>query len=141
MLFQLSNIVEGRGKPPMNNSKMNLAILVITLVTLTQNIHCSGGPQGVFEIRLKKFHNSRAMTENGECCEGVRQSNGQCSGHCNTKFRVCLKHYQNQIDLNQGCTFGEEITTVLGSNNLSMSRRPPIKFDINFKWPVSNYVN
>ena len=140
MLFQLSNSLEGRGKPPMNNSKMILASLVILLVTLTQTINCSAGPQGVFEIRLKKFHNVRAHDVNGNCCEGVRQSNGHCSGHCNTKFRVCLKHYQNQIDLNQGCTFGEEITTILGSNNLTISR-PPIKFDINFKWPVSNYVN
>ena len=97
------------------------------------------GPQGIFEIRLKKFHNSRGEDVNGKCCQDLGGS-GHCRGECNTKFRVCLKHYQNQIDLQQGCTFGEEITAVLGSNNLEISR-PPIRFDINFKWPVSNYLN
>ena len=92
------------------------------------------GPQGVFEIRLKKFHNSEAKDINRNCCEGLK-THGQCGGMCRTKFRVCLKHYQNQIDLHQGCTFGEEITPVLGANNLTISRSP-IKFDINFKWPV-----
>ena len=104
----------------------------LALVSLTQA--SDSGPQGVFEIRLKKFHNSRAQDINRNCCEGLK-SNGQCGGMCRTKFRVCLKHYQNQIDLHQGCTFGEEITPVLGANNLTISRSP-IKFDINFKWPV-----
>ena len=94
------------------------------------------GPQGVFELRLRKFYNYHASDINGNCCEGLK-SNGLCSGRCNTKFRVCLKHYQNQVDYNQECTFGEEITPVLGSNNITISRAP-IKFDIDFKWPVRN---
>ena len=94
------------------------------------------GPQGVFELRLKKFTNYHASDINGNCCEGLK-SNGYCAGRCLTKFRVCLKHFQNQIDYNQACTFGEEITPVLGSNNITINRAP-IKFDINFKWPVSN---
>ena len=123
-------------------SKMkSLAASVVILSAISQLSLASDGPQGVFEIRLKKFHNSRAHDINGNCCEGLKR-NGECSGFCKTKFRVCLKHYQNQIDLHQGCTFGEEITPVLGTNNISnLSSRPPIKFDINFKWPVSNYLN
>ena len=112
----------------------SLAVLsILSVICLTG---ASRGPQGVFQIRLKKFHNSRATDINNNCCQGLKRS-GQCSGFCKTKFRVCLKHYQNTIDLNQGCTFGEEITPVLGSNDLLISR-PPINFDINFKWPVSS---
>ena len=109
------------------------------IIILLQISSAIDGPQGIFEIRLKKFHNSRGEDVNGKCCQDQAGS-GHCRGECNTKFRVCLKHYQNQIDLQQGCTFGEEITAVLGSNNLEISR-PPIRFDINFKWPVSNYWN
>ena len=111
-------------------------IVAVFLSSVIQLSWASEGPQGVFEIRLKKFHNSRAYDINGNCCEGLK-THGQCQGNCNTKFRVCLKHFQNQIDIHGGCTFGEEITPILGSNNLTISR-PPIKFDINFKWPVSN---
>ena len=101
------------------------------------------GPQGVFELRLKKFNNFHASDINGNCCEGLK-SNGYCAGRCNTKFRICLKHFQNQVDYNQDCTFGEEITPDLGSNNFTINRAP-IKFNINFKWPVSiikiNYIS
>lgn len=93
------------------------------------------GPQGVFELRLNRFHNYRASDIQGNCCQGLK-TEGRCGGRCHTLFRVCLKHYQATVDYDQGCTFGEEITPVLGTNNLTITRQP-IKFDINFKWPVS----
>lgn len=122
----------GPSSPP---SKMTPILTVLgLLVTITAAREA--GPQGIFELRLKQFRNFHASDINGNCCQPQNRFGSSCTGRCETKFRVCLKHYQTVVDLNQGCTFGEEITPVLGSNNLTINR-PPIKFDINFKWPGS----
>ena len=91
--------------------------------------------QGVFQLRLKSFMNKLGKDSNNRCCEGFRTSSGKCSNSCSTKFRVCLKHYQATIDPNHECTFGEEITPVLGSNSIQSSRDEPIEFALDFKWP------
>jgi hypothetical protein len=98
-------------------------------------------PQGIFELRLKKFRNFHASDIDGNCCQPQERTASICSGRCDTKFRVCLKHFQKDV-VTTGCTFGEEITPVLGANNLTINR-PTIKFDINFKWPVglTRYTN
>ena len=110
-------------------------ILTVLGLLVTITAAREAGPQGIFELRLKQFRNFHASDINGNCCQPQNRFGSSCTGRCETKFRVCLKHYQTVVDLNQGCTFGEEITPVLGSNNLTINR-PPIKFDINFKWPV-----
>jgi len=127
--------VVGPEGSPLPLAKMNhiLAILGL-LASLHIALARESGPQGVFELRLKEFRNFHASDINGNCCQQQKSFEGSCTGRCNTKFRVCLKHYQKDVALGQGCTFGEEITPVLGSNNLTINR-PPIKFDINFKWP------
>ena len=79
--------------------------------------------------------NKLGKDSNNRCCEGFRTSSGKCSNSCSTKFRVCLKHYQATIDPNHECTFGEEITPVLGSNSIQSSRDEPIAFALDFKWP------
>ena len=79
--------------------------------------------------------NKQGKDSNNRCCEGFRTSSGKCSNSCSTKFRVCLKHYQATIDPNHECTFGEEITPVLGSNSIQSSRDEPIEFALDFKWP------
>ena len=117
---------------------------ILATLGLLASLHLAlareAGPQGVFELRLKEFRNFHASDINGNCCQQQQSFEGSCTGRCNTKFRVCLKHYQKDVALGQGCTFGEEITPVLGSNNLTINR-PPIKFDINFKWPVGFPIN
>ena len=70
----------------------------------------------------------------GHCCSGYRTASGKCSGLCSTKFRVCLKHYQTTIDPLQECTFGEEVTPILGTNNV-LVKSAPIQFPLDFKWP------
>ena len=97
------------------------------------------GPQGIFELRLKKFHNNAQKDATGRCCSGLTPP-GPCTGVCDTKFRVCLKHYMAQVDFMSSCTFGEQITGVVGSNNLNVDLAP-IQFDIDFKWPVSVYLS
>ena len=86
--------------------------------------------QGVFEIKLKSFQNKYQHNSHGRCCRGYRTKSGQCSDSCSTRFRVCLTHYQSQIDynLNNKCTFGE-------SNNLQSLNTVQIPLEI--KWPVS----
>ena len=90
--------------------------------------------QGVFELRLKSFANKINKDSQGHCCDGYRTSSGRCSGACSTKFRVCLKHFQLDIDPSHECTFGEHVTSP-GEEN----RGNIIQFPLDFKWPVSRY--
>ena len=85
---------------------------------------------GVFEINLKSFRNDYQRTSNGHCCRGYTTKSGQCSEMCATKFRVCLTHYQSQIDfkLNRQCTFGEYTIP---------SNQKNIGIPLEIKWPVS----
>lgn len=135
-IFCVVSVVRPEGDPflpaRMNRVTASLGLLTVLLQLAGAR---ESGPQGVFELRLKQFRNFHASDINGNCCEPQNRLGSACTGHCNTMFRICLKHFQNVVDLNQGCTFGEERTPVLGSNNLTI-HRPPIKFDINFKWPV-----
>ncbi|XP_065579031.1 neurogenic locus protein delta-like [Artemia franciscana] len=98
---------------------------------------------GVFELRLKSFANELGRDTEGNCCKGTRTSSGVCSSSCQTKFRVCLKHYQQVIDYNSPCTFGDVITPVVGNNNIIFSDKSdssdgytnPIAFPFGFSWP------
>ena len=89
--------------------------------------------QGVFELRLKSFSNKLNKDSQGHCCDGYRTSSGRCSGSCKTKFRVCLQHYQLDIDPSHECTFGEHVTTPGEEKNGKI-----IQFPLDFKWPVRN---
>ena len=97
-------------------------------------LQANASSQGVFQLKLKSFMNKLGKDSNNRCCSGFRTSSGKCSETCSTKFRVCLKHYQATIDPNHECTFGEEITPVLGSNSI-YSTSSPIEFALDFKWP------
>ncbi len=91
----------------------------------------------MFELRLKSFENAMSRDASGKCCDG-RQSNaldGACLSGCNTRFRVCLKHYQKVVDPDEECTFGETVTPVMANN---VANFDTIAFPIEFKWPVSN---
>lgn len=111
------------------------------LLLFSPQVCCSG----VFELRLKSFINDYGKDSVGQCCSGTRSSDsGACSGPCRTRFRVCLKHYQANIDTTSPCTFGDVITPVLGENNVRLvgtAQRDgfanPIRFPFDFTWPVS----
>ena len=110
-------------------------ILSVSILLSIFQIQASyASSQGVFELKLKAFTNKLGKDSEGHCCEGFRASNGKCSGHCQTKFRVCLKHYQTTIDPTHECTFGEHVTPVLGANSIFV-RSPVIQFPLDFKWP------
>lgn len=99
---------------------------------------------GVFELRLKSFINDYGKDAVGLCCSG--ETTETCTAPCRTRFRVCLKHYQQRVDTTSPCTFGDVITPVLGDNSLQMDAPPasnvegfnnPIRFPFDFTWPVS----
>lgn len=75
----------------------------------------------LFELRLKHFVNSNGRDIEGHCCQGFRDAQGRCTGTCSTKFRVCLKVYQEEIDPSPPCTFGEATTPVIGENDVDFS--------------------
>jgi delta-like protein len=107
-------------------------VLLLSALSLSILSQASADSQGVFELKLMSFLNRAGKDSSGHCCDGYRTSSGKCSGKCNTKFRVCLKHYQATIDPSNECTFGEAVTPVLGNNVATLE---PIRFPIDFKWP------
>lgn len=76
----------------------------------------------VFELELENFVNRFGKDDKGHCCSGFKNKNGKCSDTCLTKFRICLKVYQEVIDPKAPCTFGERITPVLGTNEVNFSK-------------------
>ncbi|CAG0912469.1 unnamed protein product [Notodromas monacha] len=101
---------------------------------------------GVFQLRLRSFRNDLGIDNEGRCCSGFPTSTGRCSGFCRTKIRVCLKHYQSNIDHTTPCTFGEYVTPVLGNNSLKFNvddevpspdsiAQKVIEFSLNVTWP------
>lgn len=100
---------------------------------------------GLFELRLKYFKNDYGKDKDGVCCSGKTDpATNQCIGTCKTRFRVCLKHYQANIDLTSPCTFGDVVTPVLGENSMNLTALSenitfvnPIRFPFDFTWPVS----
>ncbi|GBP60649.1 Neurogenic locus protein delta [Eumeta japonica] len=95
---------------------------------------------GSFELRIKSFTNPIGRLSSGLCCDG---SNGDsCVAPCRTKFRVCLKIYQANIDTTSPCTFGDVTTPVLGGNSPDMPNvnvegfSNPILFPFDTSWPV-----
>lgn len=122
-------------------------------------ITCSG----IFELRLKSFRNDNGVNSLGRCCGDKQLPNGSCQSSCKTRFRICLKQYQAEIDINSPCTFGAAATQVIGDNsfNLTMSTTSsststttnrllhqsqkgpsinPIGFPFEFTWPVSIFL-
>ena len=104
---------------------LRLALATAAILAST----ASAESQGVFEIKLNSFKNEFQRDSHGRCCRGYRTKSGQCSEQCATRFRVCLTHYQSQIDysLNRQCTFGE----------YSLSTLDTVHIPLEIKWPVS----
>lgn len=113
-------------------------------------------------MRLKSFSNDKGLTSLGRCCSGKQMSNGSCQNSCKTRFHICLKNYQAEIDLKTDCTFGSSATHVVGENSFNLTTSTtssvatdkqsvinqiqqnqngtfinPIGFPFEFLWPVS----
>lgn len=119
-------------KEYLRQTHISTILLVILGSSLLPRIQAES--QGIFELRLKNFANKLNKDSQGHCCDGYRTSSGRCSGLCTTKFRVCLKHYQLDIDPSHECTFGEHVTAP------GEKRGSIIQFPLDFKWPVSTTI-
>ncbi|XP_055620762.1 neurogenic locus protein delta isoform X2 [Toxorhynchites rutilus septentrionalis] len=114
------------------------SVVCLASMILIKEIECSG----LFELKLKYFKNERGVDNEGACCTGRSDSEGNCIGACRTRFRACLKHYQAKIDTSSPCTFGDVITSVLEGNSLNLTEKSiqegfenPIRFPFGFGWP------
>ncbi|KAK3092241.1 hypothetical protein FSP39_000187 [Pinctada imbricata] len=95
---------------------------------------------GYFEIQITAIQNPRGEISTGECCDGLRDSSGNCTEPCETFFRVCLKEYQNFVSFEGTCTFGNVTTPVLGGNTFSYpleNTRTRLKLPFDFAWTRS----
>ncbi|KAJ8686511.1 hypothetical protein QAD02_022305 [Eretmocerus hayati] len=112
-------------------------VVFATVLLLVHPVQASG----VFELRLKSFANENGKDSLGRCCSGGQAlANGECPGLCRTRFRVCLKQYQANIDTTTPCTYGDVVTPVLGDNVLNLTASGatfanPIRFPFDFTWP------
>lgn len=118
-----------------------------SLLNFYFQISCSG----LFELRLQSFRNDNGLNSLGQCCSAKQTASGSCQGACKTRFRVCLKQYQAEIDTMSPCTFGSEATQILGDNTFNLTQSStatrnqpqkgpsinPIRFPFEFTWPVS----
>lgn len=127
----------------MVDKKLKPTIINIKLSSLLFQVLTSGS----FELRIKSFTNSLGRLSSGQCCDGSSSSDAPCLAPCRTKFRVCLKIYQANIDTTSPCTFGDITTPVLGGNSLDVPNinvqgfTNPIVFPFDFTWPVSVYTS
>lgn len=143
---QQRNISEFPNMTSSTRKKIPSVLCLALIVLLIPQVSSSG----IFQFRLDYFNNPLSRDQDGNCCSNSSVSSSSsslssssssdyysaCSGPCNVYFRVCLKHYQNKIDTDTPCTFGEVTTQVLGEDSISNPGYIiPIPF--NFSWTVS----
>ncbi|XP_059480709.1 neurogenic locus protein delta-like isoform X2 [Neocloeon triangulifer] len=89
---------------------------------------------GLFELRVSRFDNPLGRDTTGHCCDGEPATDDlQCGGPCLTSLRVCLKHYQLQVDTESPCTYGDVHSPLLGDRLLNDTYT--VKFPFQFTWP------
>lgn len=125
-------------------TKMHCCITIIQPYLNLYMIFLQVHSTGVFELYLGSFQNRNGHDSDGNCCNGIfsPSSSLNCSSSCRTFFRICLTHYQTHITDEVHCSYAEEITPVLGDNNVNFHNLPvkfenPVRFPFQFSWPVS----
>lgn len=98
--------------------------------------------KGYFEIKFNFVQNVNGELENGDCCDGVRNSlDRRCTkDECDTYFKICLKEYQARIATSGDCTFGSGLSPELGKNTFSLPEKSAlgkIVIPFYFAWPRS----
>ncbi|MEQ2165200.1 hypothetical protein GOODEAATRI_014443, partial [Goodea atripinnis] len=101
---------------------------------------------GYFELQLISVENPRGQLLSGDCCDSEGdETDGTCGpDECDTYFRVCLKEYQQEVKTGGPCTYGLEITKVIGGNTFQFRGGQKgghdtgkIVIPFQFSWPVS----
>lgn len=135
---------------------------LFVMIFLTSLLVNPVASSGMFEFRFDSFDNPLGRDQDGNCCNNRSTSSStnyhglrgiisdssspvmssssdaaSCTSPCRIFFRVCLKHYQNNIDTDTPCTFGEVTTPVLGNNGIQ-NPGYTVGIQFNFSWPVSS---
>lgn len=105
---------------------------------------------GYFELQLVSVENPKGQLLNGECCDSERSAaEGDCGAdECDTYFRVCLKEFQAEVNINGPCSYGGETTKVIGGNTFQFkggqktgqnrnNDAGKVIIPFQFAWPVS----
>ncbi|XP_014826459.1 PREDICTED: protein jagged-1-like [Poecilia mexicana] len=126
-----------------NPGKAHLFFILCFLLTVCTKVCQSSG---YFELQLISVENPRGQLLNGDCCDSEgRQADGNCGlDECDTYFRVCLKEYQQEVKIGGPCTYGLEITKVIGGNTFQFRGSQKGSHDtgkivipFQFSWPSS----
>ncbi|XP_033112814.1 neurogenic locus protein delta-like [Anneissia japonica] len=94
-----------------------------------------------FEIKINSFSNDAKVDIIGQCCTGgFSVDTNQCnSSVCRTFFQICLTNFQVDIPKSPECTFGRQVTPVIGQNTFNDSFENgfenPIRIPMEFVWP------
>ncbi|XP_077993229.1 protein jagged-1-like [Glandiceps talaboti] len=114
-----------------------MVFAALILLTFTKASVASG----IFELQILSVRNVAGEVSNGDCCDGVRVSDGPCSENsCDTQVDVCLKEFQNIISTNSNCTFGRIRSEILGGNEFFLSPEDQagrLKLPFEFGWLTS----
>ncbi|KAK5608436.1 hypothetical protein CRENBAI_025537 [Crenichthys baileyi] len=102
---------------------------------------------GYFELQLISVENPRGQLLSGDCCDSEGDgTDGTCGpDECDTYFRVCLKEYQQEVKTGGPCTYGLEITKVIGGNTFQFRGGQKgghdtgkIVIPFQFSWPLKS---
>lgn len=127
--------------------------LLVYLVGLfiTWSISQMASGTGRFELQVVEIQNQFSQINSGSCCSGDRSGSSKCPDTCQTAVALCLMAYQSASPSHwvggveprprvSDCTYGREVSTVLGSSSFTIARPPSnghLFLPIKFSWTVS----
>ena len=105
---------------------------------------------GQFQVRLLGIKNIDGVKSDKTCCDGTTSmihGADRCQpDNCDTFFRICLQHHQEEVQENGMCTLGNSTTPVLGKDTFLIPNtinttipgfNNPISMHFKFWWLVS----
>ncbi|XP_071962629.1 uncharacterized protein [Antedon mediterranea] len=119
--------------------RLSCSFTLITAIQFLLNLS-KVSSNSYFEIKLNSFSNDAKVDNIGQCCTGNSDYTNHCnSSVCRTFFQICLTNYQVDIPMSPECTFGRQVTPVIGENTFNDSFQNefvnPIRIPMEFVWP------
>ncbi|KAI1308976.1 Neurogenic locus protein delta [Halotydeus destructor] len=115
-------------------TSMSTALVTVVLLTIL----CQVSASGKLEFRIDQVSNPLGRDSNGDCCSKVASGSNplsQCTGgECRTFAVLCVGHYQTNLSQSNSCTFGHELTEVLGANSFRFADGYTIPVPLNHAW-------
>ncbi|XP_043540050.1 protein jagged-1b isoform X2 [Chiloscyllium plagiosum] len=120
----------------------NLTVIVMFILIPKPEIPHAAG---TFELQIILMQNHNGELHSGICCDGERETpHSRCTqDECDTRFHVCLKHYQVWVLPGGPCILGTGSSSILGGNSFSFKSKNSdenagsIRVPFRFAWPRS----